>query len=143
MLWQVGKLGPHYLTWVHSPVDRPLRIFQSDFWELFTRTPWYVVPIVWLPVVLYFAFLAIHELENRVGNVSSDRIQFRTEVVPTFCVEFVVGCFIWSLIEYCLHRFLFHLLPPPNSPWRITFHFFIHGQHHKVGNCLGTLFCSH
>lgn len=45
---------------------------------------------------------------------------------------FVLGLFLWSLVEYVLHRFLFHMKPPSNSYYLITLHFVLHGQHHKV-----------
>ena len=130
MLWQVGDLGPEYLNWVHSPVDRPLRIFHYSFFEIFSRTPWYLVPIIWLPAVLYFALASINSLQARFSEPSS--FQSSIQVAVMFCALFLSGLLLWTLMEYCLHRFVFHLLPPPNSHWRITFHFFIHGQHHKV-----------
>lgn len=45
---------------------------------------------------------------------------------------FVLGMLLWSLTEYLLHRFLFHMKPPSNSYYLITLHFILHGQHHKV-----------
>lgn len=45
---------------------------------------------------------------------------------------FVLGMLLWSLMEYLLHRFLFHMKPPSNSYYLITLHFILHGQHHKV-----------
>lgn len=45
---------------------------------------------------------------------------------------FVLGMLLWSLTEYLLHRFLFHMKPPSNSYYLITLHFIMHGQHHKV-----------
>lgn len=44
----------------------------------------------------------------------------------------VLGLLLWPLIEYTIHRWLFHLQPPDNSPLLITLHFGIHGLHHKV-----------
>jgi len=52
------------------------------------------------------------------------------------------GIFWWTLVEYVLHRFIFHLHPFENknsyssiltdNSFYITFHFLLHGQHHKV-----------
>ena len=50
----------------------------------------------------------------------------------TFPGLFVLGMLLWSLLEYLLHRFLFHMKPPGNSYYLITLHFILHGQHHKV-----------
>ena len=57
--------------------------------------------------------------------------------------NFVCGIIWWTFIEYTLHRFVFHLEPfdDTNSKilakfidnrYYITFHFLLHGQHHKV-----------
>ena len=128
MVAQVGKLGPEYLKWVHSPVNRPLRLFGPEIVEFFSKTPWYMVPIVWLPVVLYLSVMGLTHL-------GSDVTGFLTSVYSVFlafvCL-FICGTFLWTLVEYLLHRHLFHITPPDDSPFWITFHFFIHGQHHKV-----------
>lgn len=56
MLSQVGKLGPCYEEWVSSPVDRRLRLFYSDIAENMSMTPWYLIPIVWIPVCIFFIY---------------------------------------------------------------------------------------
>lgn len=40
LAWQVGYLGEKYDTWVHQPVDRPIRLFENDFFEANTKTSW-------------------------------------------------------------------------------------------------------
>lgn len=45
---------------------------------------------------------------------------------------FVLGLLLWSLTEYLIHRFLFHMKPPGDSYYLILLHFVLHGQHHKV-----------
>lgn len=52
---------------------------------------------------------------------------------------FVLGMFLWSLIEYFIHRFLFHMKPSGNSYYLIMLHFAIHGQHHKVSGSSSSL----
>ncbi|XP_071957482.1 fatty acid 2-hydroxylase-like [Antedon mediterranea] len=59
VLWQVYKLGANYNQWVHTPVDKPLRLFKSDFAEFFSKTPWFVIPIFWIPVILFASFRSI------------------------------------------------------------------------------------
>lgn len=39
---------------------------------------------------------------------------------------------LWSLLEYLIHRFVFHMKPPASNYYLITLHFLLHGQHHKV-----------
>ncbi|XP_009323642.1 PREDICTED: fatty acid 2-hydroxylase [Pygoscelis adeliae] len=44
---------------------------------------------------------------------------------------FLLGMFLWSLLEYLIHRFVFHMKPPASNYYLITLHFLLHGQHHK------------
>ena len=55
---------------------------------MFSRTPWYVVPLVWVPVVTGMLVYA-----NKLG-VSSEN----------GAAIFVGGLALWTLIEYVLHR---------------------------------------
>lgn len=51
-----------------------------------------------------------------------------------FLPLFLLGWFLWSFVEYCIHRFVFHMKPPAHNYYLITLHFLLHGQHHKVLN---------
>ncbi|XP_057489249.1 dihydroceramide fatty acyl 2-hydroxylase FAH1-like [Actinidia eriantha] len=42
---------------------------------------------------------------------------------------FHFGIFIWTLMEYTLHRLLFHI--KTKSYWGNTLHYLLHGCHHK------------
>lgn len=57
-------------------------------------------------------------------------------VVPKsmFAGLFVLGMLFWTLMEYLIHRFLFHMKPPSDSHYLIMLHFVMHGQHHKVSS---------
>ena len=125
--FQVGKLGDNYDKWVHSPVNRPLKLFDNPILESFTRTHWYMVPIVWIHMMFYMSWLSCTQRQPSLfpGTTINDPISF-----PLFIALFSVGLFVWTLIEYCLHRFVFHLVPKHHLA--IAFHFMIHGQHHKV-----------
>jgi len=120
LVWQVGYLGENYDTWVHQPVDRHIRLFGNPFLEASTKTSWYWVPVVWLPIVLYFSWQ---------WSTTSDY----SVSIPgySFPMLFMMGWFMWSFVEYCIHRFLFHLKPPAHNYYLITLHFLLHGQHHK------------
>mgnify|MGYP001852501577 CR=1 FL=1 len=53
---------------------------------------------------------------------------------------FLLGMFLWSLLEYLIHRFVSHMKPPASNYYLITLHFLLHGQHHKVsGNASAPL----
>ncbi|NXM26789.1 FA2H hydroxylase, partial [Oxyruncus cristatus] len=133
LLWQVGYLGEKYDEWVHQPVDRPIRLFHSDVLEFLSKTAWYVVFLVWTPVVLYLSWVSYTSLAQGNTRLFSS---FTTEYsIPVhkyyFPFIFLLGMILWSLLEYLIHRFVFHMKPPANNYYLITLHFLLHGQHHK------------
>ncbi|XP_062094540.1 dihydroceramide fatty acyl 2-hydroxylase FAH2-like [Humulus lupulus] len=115
LVFQVGHLGDAYQEWVHQPIptkESP-RFFESDFWEFLTKTAWWVIPLIWLPVVCYF--------------ISKSVLMGHT--FPEIALMVGLGIFIWTLLEYTLHRFLFHI--ETKSYWGNTIHYLLHGCHHK------------
>lgn len=116
---QVLHMNKHdYLLWVHTPhhLAEAARFFDSDFLEIFTRTVWWVVPLVWWPVALYLLSFGV----------------LQRGVAPAL-IMFCVGMGTWSFTEYMLHRFLFHvdeLLP--DQPLFLFTHFLTHGVHHLI-----------
>lgn len=56
MLSQVASLGVKYNQWVISPVDRKLRLFKNSILENLTLTPWYLVPLIWIPVIIFLVY---------------------------------------------------------------------------------------
>ncbi|KAL7402793.1 hypothetical protein ABVT39_020023 [Epinephelus coioides] len=131
LAWQVGHLGEKYDAWVHQPVDRPIRLFGNPFLEASTKTSWYWVPVVWLPIVFYYSWYCYTTLAK-----GTTRLHFTSDFsipIPKyiFPLLFLMGWFLWSFIEYCIHRFVFHMKPPAHNYYLITLHFLLHGQHHK------------
>lgn len=125
-----------YVEWVHSPVNRPLRLFDSDLLESLSKSPWWLVPLTWIPVVIYICYLALTGSPSWIFLLESSP---PLSVLQLF-VLLPFGIIFWTLLEYCLHRFVFHLDPPPASSAWIKFHFLLHGQHHKVsGTIVGLL----
>ncbi|CCF56681.1 hypothetical protein KAFR_0B03850 [Kazachstania africana CBS 2517] len=91
-------------------------LFGNAFLEPFSKTAWWVVPTFWLPVVFHFFRVALKNMNN-----------------PLALFLFCVGVFVWTLLEYCLHRFLFHFdnyLPENNIAFAL--HFLLHGFHHYL-----------
>ncbi|CAF1818025.1 unnamed protein product [Brassica oleracea var. botrytis] len=115
LVFQVGHLGETYEEWVHQPIvtKKGPRFFHSDFWEFLTLTVWWAVPVIWLPVSVWCISMSI------------SRGLSLPEIVPLIAL----GIFIWTLIEYTLHRFLFHI--KTKSYWGNTAHYLLHGCHHK------------
>ncbi|XP_057325328.1 fatty acid 2-hydroxylase [Microplitis mediator] len=122
LLGQVGSLSDKYWEWVNLPVNRPIRLFKSDYLEILTITPWYLVPLFWIPISIYFLYLGL------MRNISESFHYSACYKV----LAFLSGLLIWTLLEYTLHRKLFHLKPPANSKLLISLHFILHGIHHKA-----------
>ncbi|KYO27526.1 fatty acid 2-hydroxylase isoform X2 [Alligator mississippiensis] len=133
LLWQVGHLGEKYDEWVHQPVDRPIRLFHSDIIESFSKTAWYIVIVVWMPVVLYVSWLCYTSLGQGNTRLFSSLTSEYSIPVHKYCFPFlfILGMGLWSLVEYVIHRFVFHMNPPASNYYLITLHFLLHGQHHK------------
>ncbi|KAG0239737.1 fatty acid alpha-hydroxylase [Actinomortierella wolfii] len=126
-LWKANYPKDFYMKQVHIPRHLPhsARIFESDFLEIFSRTPWWLVPLLWLPVAaLLFSWSIDAERQRHVGGA------LPIEVAAGI---FVFGVFFWTLAEYGIHRFLFHvdeLLP--ESTYSNVAHFLLHGIHHYL-----------
>ncbi|KAL5773884.1 hypothetical protein ACOSP7_011441 [Xanthoceras sorbifolium] len=115
LVFQVGYLGEAYNEWVHQPIvskEGP-RFFANGFLEFLTRTKWWVIPLVWLPVSCWLVSISL-----RMGLTP-----------PQAALTVVGGIFIWTLMEYLLHRFLFHI--KTTSYFANTLHYLLHGCHHK------------
>ena len=64
----------------------------GNFLEPLSKTPWWIVPTLWIPPVI-------------AGTVYGSSV---LGVAPGVGY-FVFGLCFWTLLEYILHRFLFHL----------------------------------
>ncbi|RDL39720.1 Ceramide very long chain fatty acid hydroxylase [Venustampulla echinocandica] len=119
-MWFGGFSKDFYLEQVHRPrhykggASAPL---FGNFLEPLTKTAWWVVPTIWLPLVAYGTYIA------RAGCSS-----LLEEGAYWF-----LGLFLWTLVEYILHRFLFHLDKYlPDNRVALTLHFLLHGIHHYL-----------
>ncbi|KAF9425525.1 fatty acid alpha-hydroxylase [Podila epigama] len=118
-LWNSSYTKAFYLEQVHIPRHVPgsARIFGSPYLEVFTKTPWYAIPLFWLPIIAYNSHRSLQE-------------GLRNEQTATL---FFAGMILWTLTEYVLHRFLFHLddYLPDTTFWQVG-HFLLHGIHHYL-----------
>lgn len=121
-----------YLGFITEPKvlmeeGRQIRIFESDFFEAFSSTKWYAVPLVWCPVIVLFLTLA---WQHRPDGYTPFRA----------IAWFLYGIFHWTITEYVLHRFLFHIDDKlPGNGWVFGLHFLIHGIHHAFPQDPGRL----
>ena len=89
------------------------RMFTQDWLDGLSRTPWWTVPLLWLP-------LSATCLVYGVWTAGSPGW------VGVGC--FGLGWLAWTLTEYVLHRTFFHWIP--NDTWGARMHFLVHGVHH-------------
>jgi 4-hydroxysphinganine ceramide fatty acyl 2-hydroxylase len=85
-----------YLEQVHKPrhyKGGESAPFFGNFLEPLSKTPWWVVPTVWLPCISYGVYEANKGLPMLVVTA----------------LYFGLGLAIWTLVEYVMHRCLFHL----------------------------------
>ena len=89
------------------------RMFKSDLLENLSKVHFTVPLYIFVPVILFCIYKAI---ELQMGIIS-------------FIELFALGLFVWTLVEYIMHRFVFHYAPP-DKPWAQRLHFIFHGVHH-------------
>jgi 4-hydroxysphinganine ceramide fatty acyl 2-hydroxylase len=119
-IWYGGFSKEFYLEQVHRP--RHYRGGESaplfgNFLEPLSKTAWWVVPTVWLPPVAYGTYYGFKGLST----------------TPEAVAYWFLGVFLWTLVEYVLHRGLFHVDKYlPDNRVGITAHFLLHGIHHYL-----------
>jgi len=96
-----------------STCPSDIRLFKYDFMERFTRTSVTAVIFVWLPVSCAALVFGARELQMSYGAVAG---------------YIVAGISAWTLVEYMLHRFVFHLDRWIPASGKLCF--LIHGCHH-------------
>lgn len=92
------------------------RMFENDILDYFSRAHPITVPIIFVPIILYFLYSAF-----TLGLT-----------LVSFAGLFFAAVLTWTLFEYFLHRYLFHL--QIDSDWGRRIHFMIHGCHHDYPN---------
>uniref|UniRef100_A0A0G4I673 Fatty acid 2-hydroxylase n=1 Tax=Chromera velia CCMP2878 TaxID=1169474 RepID=A0A0G4I673_9ALVE len=114
-VWAGNYSKETYLEQVHIPRHvKGQALLLGGFLENFTMTPWYVIPILYIPAVIYTFLLA----SRAFGPFYS-------------LLLYIGGLCLWTLIEYTLHRFVFHIdTLLPDNRIAITLHFLLHGIHH-------------
>jgi sterol desaturase/sphingolipid hydroxylase (fatty acid hydroxylase superfamily) len=100
-----------------SNKDETVRMFESDFMEVFSRVHFSVPLFIYLPVVFYFMYRAVYLYEQSA---------------ITILTLIILGIAVWTLTEYTLHRFIFHL--EFKSEFGARIHFIFHGVHHDYPN---------
>ena len=95
--------------------EQSVRLFRNDFLEALTHVHPLVPLLFWSPIAAYLLWrsLAVHGLPAE-GVLAIG----------------VLGLFVWTLTEYCLHRFVFHYAARSRIGRYLVFMF--HGVHHAA-----------
>ena len=96
-----------------SNSQESVRMFKSDFLESLSKVHFTVPLYIFVPVI---AFCIYKYTQTGLGAL-------------LFAELFVSGLFVWTLVEYVMHRFVFHY-QPADKPWAQRMHFVFHGVHH-------------
>ncbi|MDX2002576.1 MAG: sterol desaturase family protein [Chitinophagales bacterium] len=96
-----------------SVKDESVRMFESDFLNFFSKVHFSVPLFIFVPAIAYCSYLSL------TTSGLSLLVQLGL---------FVGGILVWSIAEYCIHRFVFHYHPKGKLAQRI--HFITHGVHH-------------
>lgn len=127
--------------------------------QMFTVTSWYIVPIFWLPIAFFLLVRSALQFTHPVASLAIPAELTKNPLaipsvlpgilaktvthVPTLLSSiplaswlkvascFLLGNLIWTMLEYGMHRFLFHIDEwLPDRPIALTLHFLLHGIHH-------------
>ena len=93
------------------------RMFESDLMETLSRVHPATPLVIYIPLIagsLYFAHSWMQLSARFIAEL------------------FVLGLAIWTLLEYVIHRYVFHY--EPTSRIGKQFHFIAHGVHHDYPN---------
>jgi 4-hydroxysphinganine ceramide fatty acyl 2-hydroxylase len=103
----------HYV----SKKNETVRMFESDFIEFFSRVHPATPLLLYMPVVGYMLFVSLwHQ-------------KWSTRAIAGL---FLLGVLLWTLLEYLIHRYIFHYEPKSRLGKRL--HYVIHGVHHDYPN---------
>jgi len=100
-----------------SNKNETVRMFESDFMEFFSRVHPVIPLALYLPVVGYMLYVSLWRRHLPFVGVAA---------------LFLLGVLLWTLIEYLIHRYIFHY--EPKTRWGKQLHFVIHGVHHDYPN---------
>src|SRR5437763_11125138 len=100
-----------------STKNETVRMCESDFMEFFSRVHPAIPVVIYVPVVVCMLYISIWH--HQLSIVSASAL-------------FLLGILLWTLLEYLIHRYVFHYEPKTRVGKRL--HYIIHGVHHDYPN---------
>lgn len=99
-------MKPHHVT-------HHARIFRNPFLEIFTKTSLAITLVMYPSIAIAFLLIGV-------------KTTFLP--IPTMILIGALGLVFWTLFEYLMHRYLFHI--SDYIPGTERFQFILHGVHH-------------
>ena len=90
------------------------QLFKNPYLEMLTKTHPLVIWGMYLPMIIGFPWY------------TANKFQFTSIIIATV---FIAGVLFWSLFEYLMHRFVFHMVA--ESERARKFIYVLHGNHHE------------
>ena len=90
------------------------RLFKNDYLEVMTKTH---------PIVIYSIYLPI------IGFMLYYGVAYRHISIGIEVLLFLGGTLLWTLFEYIMHRYLFHITAESERAKRFVYT--MHGVHHE------------
>jgi len=100
-----------------SNKNESVRMFESDFMEFFSHVHPATPVVLYTPLIAYLLYAAF--VNSRLSILAVAGL-------------FTVGILIWTLLEYVIHRYVFHY--EPKTRFGKLLHFVVHGVHHDYPN---------
>ena len=100
-----------------SNKNETVRMFESNFMEFFSHVHPVTPIVLYGPVICLMLYLSFAQKHLSVLAV---------------LIFFVVGVLTWTLLEYAIHRYVFHY--EPKTRLGKLLHFIMHGVHHDYPN---------
>lgn len=88
-------------------------MFKSDFMEFCSHVHPITPVALYTPLIFFMLYLALWR--NALSMAATAGL-------------FVLGILMWTLLEYVIHRHIFHY--EPKTTWGKKLHFIVHGVHH-------------
>ena len=103
----------HYISNSHESVP----MFKVGLFEKLSKVHFSIPLFLYIPVIAWCCWTALVVEQSGV-------------IIWALCA--LAGLFVWSFVEYVMHRFVFHF--EPSSKWGRRLHFIFHGVHHDYPN---------
>jgi sterol desaturase/sphingolipid hydroxylase (fatty acid hydroxylase superfamily) len=89
-----------------------VRMFRSGFLEALSKVHFTVPLYVYIPVIIYCLFRSVQD----------------PAAIWQYPIIILGAIVVWTIVEYVMHRFVFHYQLPGKIGKRL--HFIVHGVHH-------------